>query len=179
MGRVTQDLDIVLPADRVEEFLCAAAVSGFEVLPATPGRWPKVHHQESDIQVDILPEGGCPGTAAKPAPTTIPHPKDLGAAGIALRYIPLAALMELKIAAGRARDEGDVIELLRARTGTRSGASAGIWSRSTPTTWPLSTAWFNSPKNKRIGNRPCMLGAVLSTDAPIMRLIWSASDVPP
>src|SRR6516162_11906036 len=31
-GRLTQDLDIVLPADRVEEFLRVAAVSGFQVL---------------------------------------------------------------------------------------------------------------------------------------------------
>src|SRR5262245_55238132 len=32
IGRITQDLDIVLPAGRVQEFLDAAAVSGFEVL---------------------------------------------------------------------------------------------------------------------------------------------------
>src|SRR5262249_49503815 len=42
VGRVTQDLDIVLPADRIEEFVRAAAVSGFEVLAQPEGRWPKV-----------------------------------------------------------------------------------------------------------------------------------------
>lgn len=114
VGRVTQDLDMVLPTDRVEEFLRAAAVSGFEILPQAPGRWPKARHKETGIQVNILPEGGRPGTASKPAPTTIRHPSELGAAGAALRYVKLPALVELKIAAGRARDEADVIELVRA-----------------------------------------------------------------
>jgi hypothetical protein len=114
VGRVTQDLEIVLPADRVEESLRVAGVCGFEVLPRQPGRGPKVRHKDTGIQVDVLPEGGRPGTASRPAPTTIPHPDTLGARGTALCYITLPALIALKIGAARARDEGDVIELLRA-----------------------------------------------------------------
>src|SRR3954452_14583598 len=113
-GRVTQDVDIVLPADRVDEFLRAAAVSGFDVLPQPPGRWPKLMHRETNIKVDILPEGQRPGTPSRPAPTTLPHPAALGASGATLRYITLPALIELKLAAGRVRDEGDVAELIRA-----------------------------------------------------------------
>src|SRR5690242_18759456 len=113
-GRVTQDVDIVVAADRLDEFLRAAAVAGFDVLPQQPGRWPKLMHRETNIKVDILPEGERPGTVSKPAPTTLPHPNALGAAGHALRYITLPALIELKLAAGRARDEGDVVELVRA-----------------------------------------------------------------
>jgi hypothetical protein len=113
LGRMTQDIDIVLPADRIEEFLRVAAVSGFEVLPQPAGRWPKVRHQETHVKVDILPEGARPGTAAKPAPTTIPHPSRMGATGVTLHYISLPALIELKLAAGRGRDESDVIELMR------------------------------------------------------------------
>src|SRR5687767_10326789 len=56
VGRLTYDLDIVLPADRIDEFLRVASVSGFEVLPQPPGRWPKVMHKETSIKVDILPE---------------------------------------------------------------------------------------------------------------------------
>lgn len=114
VGRVTQDVDIVLPQDQIDDFLRVAAVSGFEVLPAVPGRWRKVRHKETGIQVDLMPEGGTPGTAAHPAPTTIAHPRTLGAAGSTLRYITLPALIELKLAAGRGRDESDVIELVRA-----------------------------------------------------------------
>lgn len=114
VGRVTQDLDIALPADRIDEFLRAASVAGFDLLPVQPGRWPKVLHKETGIQVDILPEGGRPGTESKPAPTVIPHPKLMGAAGDTLRYIALPSLIELKLAAGRARDESDIVELMRA-----------------------------------------------------------------
>lgn len=113
-GRMTQDIDIVLPANVVDEFLRAASVSGFEILPQPPGRWPKLLHKDTDVKVDILPEGARPGTSSHPAPTTIPHPGILGAHAGSLRYIHLPGLVELKLGAGRGRDEADVIELLRA-----------------------------------------------------------------
>jgi len=113
LGRVTQDVDILLPADGVGEFLRVAALSGFEVLAPPAGRWPKLVHKETGVEVDILPQGCRPGTEARPAPTTLPHPAAAGAAGPALRYITLAALVELKLGAGRARDESDVVELVR------------------------------------------------------------------
>src|SRR5215208_5447948 len=53
-GRMTQDVDIALPADRIDEFLRAAAMSGFDPLPQPPGRWPKLMHKETGIKVDIL-----------------------------------------------------------------------------------------------------------------------------
>jgi hypothetical protein len=114
VGRVTQDLDVVLPADRVEDFLKVAAVSGFEILSSVLGRWPKMTHNDTGVQVDILPEGARPGSPSKLAPTTIPHPSRLGAAGASLTYIDLPQLVELKLAAGRMRDEYDVVELIRA-----------------------------------------------------------------
>lgn len=114
VGRVTQDVDIALAANQVEEFMRVAAVAGFELLPVAPGRWPKLVHKDTGVEVDILPEGGRPGTGDHLAPTLIPHPQDIGAKGNTLRYIPLPALMELKLAAGRARDDADVVELVRA-----------------------------------------------------------------
>jgi hypothetical protein len=113
IGRVTQDVDIVLPTDRVDDFLQAAAVAGFDVLTQPAGRWPKLQHRETGIEVDVLPEGGRPGVASRPAPTTIPHPGHMGAVRGALKYIALPALIELKLAAGRLRDEADVVELAR------------------------------------------------------------------
>lgn len=113
VGRVTQDVDIVLPRDRIADFQQAAAVSGFDVLTPFEGRWSKLLHRETGIQVDILLEGGRPGTAARPAPTTIGHPRTMGAVRGALRYISLPALVELKLAVGRLRDEADVVELAR------------------------------------------------------------------
>jgi hypothetical protein len=113
VGRVTQDIDIALPKDRLDEFMKAASVSGFEALTQPEGRWPKLCHRETGIEVDILPEGGRPGTAARPAPTTIPHPQVMGAVRGTLKYSTLPSLVELKLAAGRLRDEADVVELVR------------------------------------------------------------------
>jgi hypothetical protein len=113
VGRVTQDVDVVLPSDRIDEFQQAASVAGFDILTPPAGRWPKLMHRETGIQVDILPEGGRPGTASCPAPTTIAHPKAMGAVRGSLRYISLPALVELKLAAARLRDEADVLELAR------------------------------------------------------------------
>lgn len=113
VGRVTQDVDVVLPSDRIEDFQRTASVAGFDVLTPSPGSWPKLMHRETAIQVDVLPEGGRPGTPARPAPTTIAHPRQMGAQRGALRYIVLPSLVELKLAAGRLRDEADVLELAR------------------------------------------------------------------
>ena len=113
VGRVTQDMDIVVAADMLADFLKAATVAGFETYETSTGRWPKLLHRDTGIEVDLLPEGERPGTASRPAPTTIRHPTQLGASGSTLRYVSLPALVELKLAAGRARDEADVVELIR------------------------------------------------------------------
>ncbi len=113
VGRITQDIDIALPQANVAQFLQSAVVAGFEVLSPPDSHWPKLRHKETGIDVDILPEGGRPGTAARPAPSTIPHPAQMGASRGNLRYISLNSLIELKLAAGRLRDEADVVELLR------------------------------------------------------------------
>ena len=42
VGRITQDIDVALPANMVEEFLRAASADGFDPLPIRPGRWPKL-----------------------------------------------------------------------------------------------------------------------------------------
>jgi hypothetical protein len=113
VGRVTQDVDVVLPAAGVDEFLRVALLAGFDALPQVPGRWPKLMHRETNVEVDILPEGQRPGTPSRPAPTTIRHPSAMGAVGHTLRYLALPCLIELKLAAGRPRDEADVAELVR------------------------------------------------------------------
>lgn len=71
-------------------------------------------HKETDITVDILPEGARPGTPNNLAPTTIGHPSTMGPVPGRLTYIQLVSLIELKLAAGRGQDEADVIQLIRA-----------------------------------------------------------------
>lgn len=117
VGRVTQDIDIVLPAAHVDAFLQAASFAGFQVLPVPAGRWPKLLHRDTGVDVDILPEGQRPGTPSRPAPTTIPHPSRIGGSGTVLRYASLPALIELKLAAGRTQDLADVLKLIQANPG--------------------------------------------------------------
>jgi predicted nucleotidyltransferase len=114
VGRVTQDIDIALAVTAIDEFLRVAGVAGFDVLTIPPGHWPKLHHRDTGIQVDLLPEGATPGTATRRAPTNIPHPDRMGASGSQLRYIDLPSLIELKLAAARIKDDADVVELIRA-----------------------------------------------------------------
>ena len=57
VARLTRDINIVLPKDRIDEFLRLASVTGFEVMPLPEGRWPKLRHKDMDIDVDLLPEG--------------------------------------------------------------------------------------------------------------------------
>ena len=64
------------------------------------------------------------GRPSRPAPTTIPHPKAMGAVRGTLKYMSLPALVELKLAAGRLRDEADVLELA-----TRESRPAGRSAR--------------------------------------------------
>jgi hypothetical protein len=113
VGRVTQDVDIAIPKDSIDDFLRAASVSDFDMVSQPEGRWPKLHHWETGNDVNILPEGGRPGTASRRAPTTIPHPQTMGAIRGVLKYVSLLSLIELKLAAGRLRDEADVVELMR------------------------------------------------------------------
>lgn len=112
-ARVTEDVDVAIATADVEKFLTAAATADFNLIPGVPGRWPKLRHRASGVRVDILPEGETPG-AERLAPTKIPSPEALGATGTTLGYISLTGLIELKIAAGRSKDETDVIELIRA-----------------------------------------------------------------
>lgn len=112
-ARVTQDLDIALPADAIEEFMKVACVFGFESLPHPPGRRPKLRHKESNTNIDILPEKARPGSAARPAPTTIPHPGAMGGTAGRLCFMQLPSLVELKLAAGRVQDDADLIVLIQ------------------------------------------------------------------
>ena len=68
VGRVTEDVDIVVPAANIEEFLRVASVSGFEVAAVPAGIWPKLRHRDSGVNVDILPERRYPRNVFPPRP---------------------------------------------------------------------------------------------------------------
>ncbi len=113
-GRVTEDVDIVVPLNRLEALQSAASLCGFNYLTPPAGRWPKLQHRETDIEVDLLPESKFPGIPARPAPVPIGHPSRYQARlDDGLQFISLGGLIELKIGAGRAKDIADIIELIK------------------------------------------------------------------
>lgn len=113
VGRVTQDVDLVVSADGSIELLRNAPLFGFRVLISPSGRWPKLVHLETRIDVDFLPELEYPGTPSHRAPIPIGHPKDYAAEAGSLAFIGLPPLFELKIGAHRAKDIADLIELMK------------------------------------------------------------------
>ena len=113
VGRVTQDVDIVIPAVSQEVVLRVAPMFGFDVLPVREGMWPKLTHRETAIDVDLMPEAGIPGTPTRPATVPIRHPSVYGAKAGELSFIELSGLFELKLGAHRARDVADLVELIK------------------------------------------------------------------
>lgn len=113
-GRVTEDVDLVIADEKLKELNRVAEVCGFDFLEPPKGRWPKLVHRETQIDVDLLPEGGVPGTPSNPAPVPIGHPDRYEAVASPLRYVSLLGLIELKLGASRAKDIADIIELINA-----------------------------------------------------------------
>lgn len=125
-GRVTQDVDVVVPRDKIEQLMQTSTLCGFDGLQPPTGRWPKLVHRETQIDVDLLPEGGIPGTSSHPAPMAIQHPRHYRAAEGSLEYISLGGLIELKLGASRAKDIADIIELIKTHR-----AHQAIWQEVT------------------------------------------------
>ena len=113
-GRVTQDVDIVVAKQHIGSLRRLAYSFGFDFLTPPKGRWPKMSHRTTQIEVDLLPEASIPGTPSRPAPVPIGHPADYHAIAGSLQFISLAGLIELKLGAGRAKDTADLVELIKA-----------------------------------------------------------------
>src|SRR5262249_59705828 len=66
----------------------------------------------NDVTIDVLITGMFPGSG-KPGPIAFPDPDDVGTEIKKIRFLNLATLVQLKLAARRHRDFGDVVELIR------------------------------------------------------------------
>jgi hypothetical protein len=117
VGRVTQDVDVVIPQDKQADLLRSGPICGFDALTVSCGNWPKLFHRETGIDVDLLPEAAFPGTVSRQAPVPIRHPAEYGAELGQLKYIPVEALFELKLGAHRAKDIADLVELIKVNSG--------------------------------------------------------------
>jgi hypothetical protein len=112
--RVTVDVDVLLTRDSLQRFKDHWLGRGYvEKFPGSRG----MRDTELGVTIDVLVTGDYPGDG-QPKPVRFPDPADVAIRAGGLALIPLAKLIELKLASGmttihRAKDIGDVVELIK------------------------------------------------------------------
>jgi hypothetical protein len=107
--RTTADVDILLTADGLAEFRRRFVKKNY--LPKE-GRSRRFVDRVNETEVDFLLTGHFPGSG-KPGPIAFPDPAEVSEEIESIRVVNLRTLIELKLAARRHRDFGDVVELIR------------------------------------------------------------------
>jgi hypothetical protein len=107
--RATTDVDILLSPAGFGDFRNLFVPRHYGPLPKRPRRFVD---RANEVMIDVLVTGLFPGTG-KPGPIAYPRPEDVGQTIGKIRYLDLATLIQLKLAARRYRDFGDVVELIR------------------------------------------------------------------
>ena len=115
--RTTSDVDVLLRPEGLERFKRAHLGRGYiEKFPGSKG----LRDATAGVAIDVLLAGEFPGDG-KEKPVVFPDPEAAAVRGERFALLPLAKLIELKIASGmtaphRLRDLADVIELIRIRS---------------------------------------------------------------
>jgi len=106
--RTTDDVDLLLTSEGLAAFQ-RVCLSG--IFQRVRGRCRFVDPQ-TGVTFDILETGKFPGSG-DPGPIAYPDPADVAQMIESASVVNLKTLIELKLAAGRYRDFGDVVELIR------------------------------------------------------------------
>jgi len=107
--RTTRDVDFLLSGEGLTAFVRLFGSNDFQPVPERPRRF---RDPATGVTFDILVTGLFPGSG-KPGPVAFPDPAAVSEVIKQKRVITLAALIELKLAARRYKDFGDVVELIR------------------------------------------------------------------
>ncbi len=112
--RMTSDVDLVMTAHGLRHFRERCVGRGYR--PAFSGAQRTFRDVETQVRIEVVESGAFPGDG-KPKAVAFPDPTATEARG-AIRVLPLATLIELKLASGltaphRLRDLADVQELIR------------------------------------------------------------------
>jgi hypothetical protein len=123
--RTTSDVDVLLRRQDLESFKKANLGRGYlEKFPGSKG----LRDAAQGVDIDVLLTGEYPGDG-KEKPVAFPDPAEAAVRGERFALLPLANLLELKLASGmtaphRLRDLADVIELIRVNSLDESFAGA-------------------------------------------------------
>ncbi len=107
--RTTKDVDILLTPQGLAEFRQRFVPKNYSPVP---GRERRFVDRTNKVTIDFLVTGRYPGSG-KPGPIAFPDPEDVEETLFKIRVINLETLVQLKLAARRHRDFGDVVELIR------------------------------------------------------------------
>jgi hypothetical protein len=108
--RFTNDVDILVTRAGWEEFRRRFVPKNYAPVDGRPRRFIDKLNQ---VTIDFLVTGAFPGLSGK-GPIAFPDPDRVRQTIGAVHYVDLATLVELKLAARRHKDFGDVVDLIRA-----------------------------------------------------------------
>lgn len=112
--RLTVDVDVLLTPAGLDEFKTKHLGLGYvSKFPGSKG----LRDTENGVAIDVLLTGEYPGDG-RPKPVAFPDPAEAAVHGERVALLPLATLIELKLASGisaphRLKDLADVLELVR------------------------------------------------------------------
>jgi hypothetical protein len=107
--RTTKDVDVLLTAEGLARFRQAFVGEAYEPVEGRPRRFVE---RQSGVTVDCLVTGRYPGSG-KPGPLAFPDPTEASQEIEKIRVLTLPQLVQLKLAARRFYDFGDVVFLIR------------------------------------------------------------------
>ncbi len=107
--RTTGDVDLLLTPEGLEEFQRRFVSKNYR---RVEGRGRRFVDRINNVGIDILVTGRYPGSGV-PGPIRFPDPERVGELIDKAAVVNLPTLIELKLAARRHRDFGDVVELIR------------------------------------------------------------------
>jgi hypothetical protein len=113
--RFTEDVDLLVTDEGLKQI--HEELEGRGYLPSFPNSR-SLRDTELGVKIEFLVTGGFPGDG-KPKPVSFPDPSAIAMEIDGRKYVPLATLIELKLAsgmtsAGRLKDLADVQELIKA-----------------------------------------------------------------
>lgn len=107
--RTTKDVDLLLTAASLDKFQRLFVPKDYKRLPRRPRRF---KDPVNGVTLDIVIAGHFPGTG-QPGPIAFPDPVAVGKKIEGVRFVDLPTLIQLKLAAHRYYDFGDVVNLIR------------------------------------------------------------------
>jgi len=107
--RTTKDVDVLLTPEGLEQFRQKLTAKAYEPVEGRPRRFTE---RKSGVQIDVLVTGKYPGSG-KPGPFAFPDPTQASQVIDDIKVVTLPQLIQLKLAARRYYDFGDVVFLIR------------------------------------------------------------------